>query len=211
MSKTLLFQGDSITDCGRLTAGGAGYPSVNLGPGYPGLIASRILGEHPKENWTVLNRGISGNRIVDLYARWKADCINLKPDVVSILIGVNDTWHEFGNRNGVEPARYDEFYRKLIDWTKEALPSVQFVLMEPFVLPFGAVTEAWIPEIEERQRIVRQIAADYKTMFVPLQKMFDQSALEATPDYWLVDGVHPTPAGHWRIAREWFKAARFLQ
>lgn len=210
MAKTILFQGDSITDCGRAATGGAGYPALNLGPGYVGLIASRLWCDQPKMDWSIINRGISGNRIVDLYSRWKLDGINLKPDIISILIGVNDTWHEFASKNGVEPRRYDEFYRRLLDWTLSELPKTSFVLMEPFVLPVGAVGKDWLAEIDERRKIVRKIAADYKTIFVPLQEVFDKAAADIPATYWLVDGVHPTPAGHQLIADCWFKAAAQL-
>ena len=125
MSKfTVLFQGASITDCGRATCGGAGFDNRGLGPGYPGMIAARLACDRPDVDWQFINRGISGNRIVDLYARWKADCINLAPDVLSILIGVNDTWHEVHYNNGVEVPRYARFYRELLTWTRDALPAV---------------------------------------------------------------------------------------
>lgn len=206
--KTLLFQGDSITDCGRTSCGGAGYPTDFCGPGYPGLIASQLMGDQPGK-WRVVNRGIGGNRVVDLYARWRIDALNLCPDIISILIGVNDTWHEI-NKNGVDVPRYDKFYRMLLDWTKEALPDTKFILMEPFVLPFGAVQESWLPEIKERQEVVRKIAEDYNTVFVPLQKPFNDAVKLAPQEYWLVDGVHPQPAGHRLIQKEWLKAAKDL-
>ena len=100
--KTLLFQGDSITDCGRITSGGAGYPKDLWGPGYAGMIATQLMGDQPGK-WQIINRGISGNRIVDLYARWRIDALNFRPDIVSLLIGVNDTGHEICNNNGVAP------------------------------------------------------------------------------------------------------------
>ncbi|MBO5308503.1 MAG: SGNH/GDSL hydrolase family protein [Lentisphaeria bacterium] len=206
--KTLLFQGDSITDCGRAANGGAGYPLNLWGPGYPGLIASQLMGDQPGQ-WEIINRGISGNRVVDLYARWRIDALNLNPDIISILIGVNDTWHET-RQNGVEVPRYDKFYRMLLDWTLEVLPDTKFILMEPFVLPFGAVEESWLAEIKERQEVVRKIAEDYKTVFVPLQQPLNDALKLAPQEYWLVDGVHPQPAGHRLIQKEWLKAAADL-
>lgn len=203
---TLLFQGDSITDCGREQTGGAGYPAVNLGPGYAGLIASRLWCDQPARDWKILNRGISGNRVTDLYSRWKRDCLNLEPDILSILIGVNDTWHEFGNRDGVEVPRYEEFYRRILEWTRTARPGIRFVLMEPFVLPFGAVGAAWVPEIDARRAVVRKLAAEFDAVFVPLQEPLLEKAKLAPPAHWLVDGVHPTPAGHQVLADAWFTA-----
>lgn len=208
--KTLIFMGDSITDCGRVTSGGAGYPVGLFGPGYPGLVASKLLGEQPEADWKIINNGISGNRIVDLYARWKGDCLNLKPDFISILIGINDTWHEKARQNGVEVPRYDRFYRMLLDWSLEANPEMKFLLLEPFALQFGAVAEDWMGEIAERQAVVRKIAKDYASSctFVPLQSVFDEAVKRAPQEYWLVDGVHPLPAGHQLIFNAWMDAAR---
>ena len=208
--KRILFQGDSITDAGRsreaLPESNAGF-----GAGYPNLIAARILGDHLGNKYNIINRGISGNRVVDLYARWKVDCLNLKPDVLSILIGVNDTWHEKGSHNGVEVPRYEKFYRMLMDWSLEVRPNVKFVLMEPFVLPFGAVSGPdWIEEVAERGRVVRQIAQDYKAVFLPVQSILNEALKRAPQEYWLVDGVHPQPAGHQLIAEAWLEAAKDL-
>jgi lysophospholipase L1-like esterase len=146
---------------------------------------------------------------VDLYARWKVDTLKYSPDVISILIGVNDTWHE-KQGNGVEIDRYDQVYRMLLDWTRKVLPDVKLILMEPFVLTFGAVDETWLPEINQRREIVRKIAEDYNAVFVPLQNEFTEAAKLAPADHWMRDGVHPTPAGHRLIQKEWLKAAADL-
>ena len=207
MSRILLFQGDSITDCGRITCGGAGYPVNLYGPGYPGLIAAKLLGEQPEVGWNVINRGISGNRIIDLYARWKIDALNLKPDIISILVGVNDTAHEKIHSNGVEVPRYDRFYRELLAWSLKELPQVEFILMEPFVLSFGAVQESWLEDVAVRGEAVRKIAEDHNAVFVPLQNVFNDALKKAPAEYWMVDGVHPTPAGHQLIMNAWFVAA----
>ena len=210
MKKTVLFQGDSITDCGRSSCGGAGYCCGEMGPGYPGLIAGRLACDIPETEWTFYNRGISGNRVVDLYARWKCDGINLAPDILSILIGVNDTWHGLAWNNGVEPERYERIYREILTWTREKLPNVQFVLMEPFILNIGAVAETpgdWFSDIAARQDAVRRLAGEFDAVFLPLQKLFDDAVLKAAPGHWLADGVHPTPAGHQLIADAWIAAA----
>jgi len=205
MSKRILFQGDSITDCGRT---GSANPAESLGAGYPFFIAARLRADRLGEEIDVMNRGISGHRIVDLYARWKADTLNLTPDVLSILIGVNDTWHEFASRNGVEVPRYAEFYRKLIDWTKETLPACRLVLCEPFVLETGVVTPEWVAEIDQRRAVVKSLAAEYRTVFVPFQSVLAEAAKKAgNPAKLLGDGVHPTPCGHQLMADAWLKAA----
>ena len=209
--KTLLFQGDSITDAGRDRTEWEDPRHTPLGNGYVALLAAEIYGTRPKQDWRIINRGLSGNRVVDLYARWKADALNLRPDILSILVGVNDTSHERKGRfNGVELPRYDEFLRRLLSWSLEVLPELKIVLMEPFVLPFGNVDETWLEEMAARGEIVRKAAADFGAVFVPLQEKFDAAAKADGMTYWLQDGEHPTYAGHWLVAREWMKAAGHL-
>ena len=208
--KTLLFQGDSITDAGRTATDtpafvSPGFPLMGMGFGYPHLLASKICAEHPQD-WTVLNRAVSGHRVVDLYARWKMDAVNIRPDVLSILIGINDVGHEFWRQNGVETPRFDEFYRRLLDWSLQANQDTKFILLEPFAFIQGDVTEAWIVEVAARQQVVRQIAKDYNAIFVPLQSVFDEAKKRAPGDFWLADGVHPTLPGHHLIAKAWLKA-----
>jgi len=195
-NQIILFQGDSITDCGR-NREAESLPNDNgaLGCGYPGKIAGGLLADSPALNLRIFNRGISGNRVVDLYARWKADGVNLKPDLVSILIGVNDTWHEFGGRNGVELDRFEQVYRMLLDYTREKAPEAQLVLCEPFTLPCGVITPDWEADIRGRQEIVARLASEFGALLVPFQEMFNVAQKEAAPDYWAMDGVHPTPAG----------------
>jgi lysophospholipase L1-like esterase len=209
MSKVLLFKGDSITDAGRNKEEFA-PANKGLGIGYAHLTAAELLASEPGKDWQIYNRGISGNRVVDLYARWKKDALVLRPDVLSILIGVNDTWHEYNNQNGVEVPRYDEFLRRLLSWSLETLPELKIVLLEPFVLPFGAVGEAWPAEIAERGEVVRKAAEDFGAVFAPLQDKFTEAAKKYGMEYWLRDGVHPTYAGHRLIAKEWMKAAGHL-
>jgi len=199
-----LFQGDSITDCGReRSSEGSANLSQALSPGYVGKIAGELLCAFPSRDLKIFNRGISGNRIVDLYARWKIDAINLKPDCISILIGVNDTWHEFGSKNGVELDRFEQVYRMLLQFTLARLPNVKLVLCEPFVLATGVVTPEWEADIRGRQKIVARLSEEFKTIHVPFQKMFNAALDEAGPAYWAADGVHPTAAGHTRMAHFW--------
>ena len=134
MEKVILFQGDSITDCRRIRE-----LSDNLGLGYPNLVSAELGFENP-EKYLFLNRGISGNRIVDLYARMKKDIINLKPDYLSILIGVNDVWHEVMEKNGVDAKKFEMVYGLLIEELKAALPELKIMILEPFLLS-GDVTD----------------------------------------------------------------------
>ena len=201
----ILFQGDSITDCGRRTGGGCGYETEGVGPGYPGLLKSRILRDHPdRDDIEFVNRAISGNRIVDLYARWKADALNLAPDILSILVGVNDSWHE-EHGNGVEPERAERIYRELLAWTKEKLPAVRLVLLEPFTLPFGAA-EHLAAEVRVRGAYTKKLAEEFGATFIPLQSLFDEACRTSKPQHWSADGVHLLPAGHQLVADAWLAA-----
>ena len=207
MVKTIVFQGDSITDCGRVRID-ARNASQALGPGYPALVAARVQNNDWSKKYNFVNRGISGDRVVDLYARWKRDALNIRPDVISILIGVNDTWHEQNWSNGVEPERYDRFYRMLMDWTREVLLDTKMILLEPFVLKFGFVTDAWVEEIDIRRQMVKKIAEDYGAVFVPLQDVLSEAAAKAAvPELVLEDGVHPSLFGHQLIADQYLKYA----
>lgn len=201
----ILFQGDSITDTGRNRE--ILQPNIGsaLGTGYCHLVAAQLLAEQPTAGFQLYNRGISGNRVVDLYARWRVDAINLQPDVISILIGVNDTWHGFAANNGVEVERYATVYQMLLEYTRQQLPKVQFILCEPFVLPCGVVTPAWISEMDQRRAIVRQLADVFGAIFVPFQSVLRDALRQAPPEYWAADGVHPTPAGHRLLADCWLQ------
>lgn len=206
MIKNILFQGDSITDAGRSREEGLPLGS-GLGAGYPSLVSARLLMEKTDREWTITNRGISGNRVVDLYARWKIDALNLKPEFISILIGVNDTWHEYPRQNGVEVPRYEKVYRELLAWTKETLPEVKLLLMEPFVLPCGAVEPNWLPEMDARREVVRGLVKEFDTLFLPCQEILNEACKRAPMNYWLRDGVHPSLAGHQLLADAWLKLA----
>lgn len=200
----ILFQGDSITDAGRERDNGAANDPGALGRGYAMLASARLLAERPGDNLRILNRGISGNKILELEERWRDDCLDLKPDLLSILIGVNDTWHGQGNPELRVPLdRYEDIYRKLLHAARSAMPDLRLVLCEPFTLLTGAVTEGWFPEIDQRREIVSRIAADYGAVFVPFQALFDKLAAEAPKPYWLGDGVHPTLPGHQQMADLW--------
>lgn len=174
-----------------------------LGCGYAARIGGDLLAHYPASGLRIYNRGIGGHRVVDLYARWKCDGINLKPDLISILIGVNDTWHEFGSSNGVELDRFEQVYRMLLELTKARLPKTRVVLCEPFVLKCGVVTPEWEEDICGRREIVGRLAEEFGAVRVPYQAMFDEALKEAPAEYWAEDGVHPSPAGHARMAQYW--------
>ncbi len=202
-SLTLLFQGDSITDAGRNREQAEANNFAGLGGGYAMMAATGILADHAQRTPRIYNRGNSGDRVVDLYARWKIDALNLRPDIISILIGVNDTWHEFGGNNGVEVSRYQTIYRLLLEWTRSILPDAQLVLCEPFLLPCGVVGPGWREEVDQRRKVVAELAQQFNALLVPFQTLFDTALTEAPAEYWAHDGVHPTPAGHARMAKCW--------
>lgn len=208
--KLILFQGDSITDAGRTSSSD---PFYAMGCGYPLLTAARLLYEESHSQYHFLNKGISGNRIVDLYARWKEDTLNQKPDVISILIGVNDVWHEYQDHSGVDASKFEKMYDLLLEETKAALPQVRLVLCEPFILPVGEVlnrTERWMTDMAPRRVIVKKLADKFDAAFVPLQEAFIHESEKLGAGNLLQDGVHPTPAGHELISRQWIRYADIL-
>ncbi len=202
--KRVLFQGDSITDMMRSREN-----DKFLGIGYPVLVGAELGLDYPNK-YEFLNRAVSGNRIVDLYARIKSDIINLKPDVISFLIGINDVWHELNERyNGVDAEKYYTIYSMLISEVKAALPETQIMILEPFVLKGEGTEKEWEyfrTETDKRAEKAKKIAEKFNLKFVPLQSKFDEAERLADSSYWLWDGVHPNYPGHEIIKREWIKA-----
>jgi len=204
----VLFQGDSITDCGRDRASADPNRAAALGTGYPLLIASAELTARPERGMRFFNRGISGNKVPDLEQRWATDTIALRPDVLSILIGVNDYWHKRnGNYTGTV-AEYEAGFAALLQATRQALPAVRLVVIEPFVLRCGAVDATWFPEFDERRAAAARVARRANATFVAMHDAFTELASRTSPEYWAADGVHPTPAGHGLIAERWRRAVR---
>ncbi len=198
----ILFQGDSITDCGRKRE-----LLASLGSGYPMMVKGQLGLEYPSAH-EYINRGVSGNRSVDLYARIKADILNLKPDFISILLGVNDVWHEFDGNNGVDADKFFRIYCMLIEEIKRELPAVQIMIMEPFCLK-GSATEAYYDkfrdEVEKRASMAKKLAETYGLTFLPLQKDLDALASTMPASELLSDGVHPTPIGHTFLKNAWIR------
>lgn len=200
--KRILFQGDSITDCGRTRDNDS-----SKGKGYATNVMGKLNYRNPGE-YEFFNRGIGGNRVTDLYARIKADIINLKPDYMSILIGVNDVWHEVKRQDGVSAEKYEKIYDMLISEVLEALPDIKIMIMEPFVLKSSETEEAWdvfTTEVAKRAAAAKRIAEKYGFVYVPLQEKFDEMVEKQPEPYWTMEGVHPTEAGHELITEEWLK------
>ncbi|MDB6017542.1 MAG: Lipolytic protein family [Pedosphaera sp.] len=202
----ILFQGDSITDAGR-NREKAVLPNDQsaIGTGYAWLAGAELLVDRPKDGLKVYNRGISGNKVFQLADRWQTDCLEVKPNLLSILIGVNDIWHKLnGNYSGTVEI-YEKDYHTLLERTRKALPKVKLVVCEPFVLRCGAVTEKWFPEFDLYRAAAKNVAKAFQARFVPFQSMFDEAIKYAPPAHWAADGVHPTPAGASLMAHNWLK------
>jgi len=204
--RTILFQGDSITDAGRDRAEHRPGIGAALGTGYPLLLSAQLMHEHPQQQLACYNRGVSGDRVPDLASRWAGDTLALKPDLLSILVGVNDFWHKLFRGYSGTVEDYERAYSALLQRTRAALPSVSFVIMEPFALPTGAVDARWHPEFDQRRAAAQRVAQTAGATYVPLQAMFDDLLKDAPAEYWSADGVHPTPAGHAAIAHAWRQA-----
>jgi lysophospholipase L1-like esterase len=203
---TILFQGDSITDAGRDKARYYPNDTSGMGKGYVFQIVTQLLGANPDKEWKFYNRGISGNKVYQLAERWEDDCLQLKPDVLSLLIGVNDFWHTLNNYNGTVEI-FETDLRQLLDRTKNQYPELKIVLGEPFAVKGGtAITEKWFPEFPKYQVAVRKITEDYKTKLIPYQKIFDEALEFAPAEYWCPDGVHPSMAGGYLMKEAWIQA-----
>ena len=201
----LLFQGDSITDMkwGRNEKDRNHY----LGHSYVYLIAARLGVDLPKAGLDVYNRGMSGHKVQDLRNRWQSDAIDLKPDLLSILVGVNDVGR---NLTGVDLASWEQDYRFMLDASRSANPALRLVLLDPFVLASGRLSNAaafdgWRRQVERLIPVVARLAAEFEAVHIRTQDVFDDAAMAVSPEHWIWDGVHPLPQGHELIAREWIR------
>ncbi len=218
----ILYIGDSVTDGNW--GGGGGRPSSGrnqkdmnhiFGSGFMYLCAAHYLGKYPEYEYAFYNRGISGNTVYDLAERWEADVLDINPDVLSVLVGINDIYFYMRGDKTVpfDFEAWEKKYRELLESARQANPKLKIVLGSPFVTPTGKIGEdADFEQYDKMVRccvtIVKNIASDYNAIYLPFQEMFDQ-ILETTPTsqstYWVWDGIHPSPAGHSRMAELWIK------
>ncbi|MBQ3545455.1 MAG: hypothetical protein IJA34_10810 [Lachnospiraceae bacterium] len=210
MSKKILFQGDSITDCNR---------GNGLGTGYANLVAATLGFQNPQK-YEFINRGISGNDIVNLYARIKSDFINLNPDYASIFIGINDVAHEICNNNGVATEKFEKIYDMMICEILEACPQIKIIIIPPVVLEGVSTcnTDALpnrFSQFEEdtakKAEVCRKIAFKYGFPFIELQSAFNEMCQKADSSYWSIDGIHPTTFGHEMIKKKWLEAFELIK
>jgi len=201
----VVFQGDSITDGNRDRGNDLNHI---LGHGYVYTIAGKLGSQHAENNPNFVNRGVSGDRVSDLYARWNEDALSFTPDVLSILAGVNDAWRTVHQNRGGFTDRFERTYHHLLAETKEVLPDTKIVLCEPFILRTTSTEEhfeQWKDIISNYQQSVRKLAQQYDAIFVPLQDVFDAAAKRTSAEAWLWDGIHPTVAGHHLLAERWLE------
>lgn len=196
---SILFIGDSITDCGRRVR-----QVGPMGRGYAFLLSSWLSAKFPEQQLSFFNRGISGDRVEDLAARWSRDAVALRPSIVSLLAGVNDTWRRFDSGDPTSTQEFETAYRRILETTRRETVAT-LVLCEPFVLPCGLVTREWRHDLDPKIAIVRSFAREFDAVLVPLDEIFSAATAATSPEYWAEDGVHPTSAGHALIAQAWLK------
>ncbi|MFJ8764134.1 SGNH/GDSL hydrolase family protein [Streptomyces clavifer] len=197
-SATVLFQGDSITDAGRLSD-----PDRPLGNGYARMAADRVHAARGDSGITFLNRGISGNRAADLRARWREDAVDLEPDVVSVMIGVNDTWRRYDSGDITSLQSYEDDYRAVLTQIRDGLDT-QLILIEPFLVPVTDEQWAWREDLDPRIRTVRRLAEEFDAALLAADGLLNQAARTAGgAEHIAGDGVHPTPLGHTVLAEAW--------
>lgn len=205
----ILFQGDSITDWGRDRNKTGANDSGALGSGYAYLTAAELLCKYPDKNLQTYNKGISGNKVFQLADRWDTDCIALKPNVLSILIGVNDFWHTLGGGYKGTIDTYHDDFKRLIERTKQTLPDVKLIIGEPFAVKgVKAVDDKWYPAFDAYRAAAKDLADLFGATFIPYQSIFDKAQQSAPGSYWTLDGVHPSPAGASLMSHAWLEAVK---
>lgn len=196
----VLFQGDSITDAGRSRENDA-----DLGRGYANMVAALFSANYPELGVRFINRGISGNTVKDLQARWQADCLDLKPDWLSIMIGINDCARRYTRNDPMSVEEYETTYRDILSQAVK-VSNTRLILIEPFVLPIPEDRILWRPDLDEKIAAVRRLAREFGAILIPMDGLFAQAAARQQLEFWAPDGVHPTQAGHAMMAQAWLKA-----
>lgn len=197
---TILFQGDSITDCGRRE------DPAGMGNGYPLFVSDTCRALCRDMELRFVNRGVSGNRCRDLLERYQQDILEVRPDFLSILVGINDTWRRFDSGDPCPIERFEQEYRTLLQQVRQQLPDCKILLLQPFLLHTLPEQWAWREDLDAKATCVARLARGYHTLYLPLQGMFDQLVAGGIdPALLSQDGVHPTALGHRYIAMEYLK------
>ena len=203
-NQTLLFIGDSITDCGREHPVGQRWNS--LGGGYVSFVDSIMGAVIPGTPITVLNTGISGNRVTDLEARWQSDVLDLEPNWLSVMIGINDVWRQFDSESGaeqVEPEQYELVYSSLLEKTRSQLDGL--VLMTPYFLETNREDPMRL-KMDAYGSINKKLAVQFDAIFVDTQATFDHYLAHQPTESLCADRVHPNGLGHMILARAFLNA-----
>jgi lysophospholipase L1-like esterase len=209
--KKVLFQGDSVTDCGRDRSDPPGRDGSILGNGYPAKIAALYGALFPTAGTVFLNRGISGNRTGDLLERYERDFRDIKPDMISVLIGINDVWRRYDRGNPTSPELFEQNYRTLLERLKGDIPNTKIILMEPFLLHPLPDRWQWHEDLDPKIQIVRKLAGQFADYFLPSDGILARYAAEGIPEERIAaDGVHPTPDGHGILAYEWLRCLEII-
>lgn len=198
----VLFQGDSITDAGRDRT-----DPTSLGSGFAMIAGGWFSARFPEMKAKFLNRGIGGDRTKDLVRRWQEDCLVLQPTVVSILIGINNTWRRYDSNDPTPVERFEQEYRNILDRTVSQIHA-RLILCEPFLLPVTDQQKIWREDLDPKIAVVRKLAVEYNALLIPLDTVFAKAATKRKAKFWLPDGVHPSPAGAALIARAWLKVVK---
>ena len=196
----ILFQGDSITDAGR------NYKeNDSLGNGYVMMVAGWLSALHPDTHLTFLNRGMSGNRVKDLKNRWQKDCVDLQPNIISILIGINDVLTKYVWSASTPIESFESDYRAILEQTRKFL-NVQNVIVEPFLLHVKKEQIDLREDLNPKIESIERLSKEFDTILVPLDAIFNEASKKREPTFWARDGIHPTLSGHALIAQSWIKA-----
>ncbi len=211
----ILFQGDSITDGNRYKSKASEWDKNHqIGHSYAYIVTGLLSMKYPEKHFEFVNKGISGSQTSGLLSRWQSDALDIAPDVLSVLVGVNDMiFASPSGRTDLSAAAYEENYRKILTLARAQNPDLKLVLMEPFAYvedQQGTTLSVTVRQaiLQSEQKIVRKLAAEFDAVFVPLQACFDEAKKLREPKYWIWDGTHPTEAGHAIIAREFLKATK---
>jgi acyl-CoA thioesterase I len=197
---SILFQGDSITEAFRNP-----LKEEDLGVGYAMMIAKRFSTENNGKKVRFLNRGIGGDRVKDLKKRWEKDCLNVEPDIVSILVGINDSIGRHFWSKPTSTKSFEEDYRILLQQTCDIL-GAKIVLLSPFMVYMTKLHFIHEAILKQKINVVNKLSREFGTLLVPLDRIFEVATRKKPPTYWSIDGIHPTSIGHSLIAESWLKS-----
>lgn len=197
-NSAILFQGDSITNSGRKS-----NHNESLGDGYVMMTAAWLSALHPEYRMKFYNRGVDGDRIRALRYRWKKDCLDLRPNLVSILIGINDVHGKLCWERSTPTENFQADYMSILEQTQQL--KCQIVLLEPFLVQSSGNFLKLAEELNKKIEVVRELSREFGTKLIPLNDIFMKACIKRSPSFWALDGVHPTLAGHALIAQSWIK------